>query len=496
VQAASDPTGKDPSGSDATDDPTAPLDPARAEDAPATEVAYPATPSRYRRFAAVGSLAAAAVIVVALLFRGGDDGHEYNLIFENGSQLVAGNEVMIGGVPAGSITDVERTDDNLARVSIHVDQQLHEGTTAAARYTSLIGIANRIISLEPGPNSSPALAEGSTLGLTSTTTPVEIDQLFNTFKPRVRQGLQDVIQGFGNTYAGNGPNANDSYKYFDPALYQTDKFLQEFNSDEAMFERFVVSTSQLVTAVGSRSDELSSSITHAKTAFGSIAGETRSLDRALAALPDAFRQSNTTFVNLRAALDDVDPLVETSKTATKDLAPYLKNDLRPVIRRAVPVFKDFSLVVNRNGDANDANELLRSLPKVRPRTDKSFAQSEDAIADFQPTLNFARAYTPEFLQTLTKLGQITAYYDANGHYARVMPSNLNLFEWNNGTSELDPITPAQQYDSFGPLQLFVRCPGAATQSAPDLSNPFVNPPWPESGLDPTDCTPTDVPPGP
>ena len=491
MQAASDPSGKDPSGTGAASDPEAQLDPARAEAAPAI-----APPSRLRRFAAIGSLIAAVLIVAFLFFSGDDDGHEYSLLFKNGSQLVAGNQIMIGGVPAGEVTEISRTNDNLARVDIRVDQQLHEGTTAAARYTSLTGIANRIISLHPGPNSSPVLPDGTTLGLTSTTTPVEIDSLFNTLKPRVREGLSEVIQGFGTTYAGNGPNANSSYKYFYPALNQTDRFLTELNSDEAMFEEFVVSTSQLVTAVSERSDELSSSISNSRTAFSSIAAETRSLDRALASLPKAFRQSNTTFVNLRAALDDVDPLIDTSKTATTDLAPYLRNSLRPVIRRAVPVFHDFGLVVNRPGDANDANELLRSLPKVRPRADKAFAQSEDAIADFQPTLNFARAYTPEFMQALTKLGQITAYYDANGHYARVMPSNLNLFDWNTITSELDPIPPADQFNPFGPVQLFTRCPGAATQPAPDLSNPFVNPPWPESGLDPTDCTPTDVPPGP
>ena len=42
------------------------------------------------------------------------------------------------------------------------------------------------------------------------------------------------------------------------------------------------------------------------------------------------RQANTTFVNLRAALDDLEPLVNTAKPATKNLAPFLA-ELRPVV---------------------------------------------------------------------------------------------------------------------------------------------------------------------
>ena len=53
------------------------------------------------------------------------------------------------------------------------------------------------------------------------------------------------------------------------------------------------------------------------------------------AFPPALRQANTTFVNLRAALDDLTPLVNDSKPATKDLAPFLRK-LRPVARAIGP----------------------------------------------------------------------------------------------------------------------------------------------------------------
>ena len=99
-------------------------------------------------------------------------------------------------------------------------------------------------------------------------------------------------------------------------------------------------------------------------------------------LPPVFRQANTTFVNLRAALDDLDPLVEAAKPATKNLAPFLA-ELRPVISRAVPVFKNLRLTVARPGAANDSNELLAALPAVQELASNAFPHSEKAIAEVQ-----------------------------------------------------------------------------------------------------------------
>ena len=446
------------------------------------------------RIAALGSLIAAAIIVI-LLVLGGGGGHHYRFLFETAGQLVNGNQVQIGGVVAGSVDKIERTDDNLALVEVTVEQELHKGTTAEIRQTSLSGIANRYVSISPGPNSEPVLEEGETLGLTLTGTPVDLDQVLNTFSPRVRKGLADFIQGNGAVYAGKGKEANRTYKYFAPALNRTEAVFGELNRDKVQFRRFLVSSSQLVTALASRQEELSSSVSNAREAFGAVATHADSLDRGLRALPKTLRQGNTTFVNLRDALDDIDPLVATAKTATKDLAPFLRR-LRPTLRRSVPLFRNLSLTVKRARPANDARELVRALPKLHPRASTAFPSAIDAIQAFQPVLNFARPYMPELMGAVTKLGQITGYYDRNGHYARVSPSGSNFFSWDSLTNMLDPIPPSQQYDDFGPPAVRVLCPGGSTQSAPDSSNPFINPPWPESGLTAADCNPADQPPGP
>jgi phospholipid/cholesterol/gamma-HCH transport system substrate-binding protein len=446
--------------------------------------------------ARIAAIAALVLVVLALAYIvfGGNGNHKYALLFQNASQLVNGNEVLIGGQAVGTVDSIELTDDNLAQVNVTVEQQLHEGTTAIVRATSLSGVANHYVSVSPGPNSNPPLEDGGTLGLADTTTPIDIDQLFNTFPAPVRRGLSDFIKGNAGIYVDRGPEANQTFKYFAPGLNRARTFFGELNSDQRLFERFVVSSSKLVTTIASRGEELSSAIANANAAFGAIASQNVAFSRTLHLLPPVFRQTNTTFVNLRAALDDLDTFVDAAKPATKDLAPFLA-DLRPVLSKAVPVFKNLRLTMRRPGPHNDTGELFAILPTVQERTSTAFPHAEQAIADFQPTLDLFRAYTPDIFNGFGKLGQVFAYYDANGHYARVQPSDLNLFAFDSGTGVLDPIPLSQQYDAFNPPQTFRRCPGGATQPAPDGSNPFVDPPI-AGGAPSSTCDPADVPPGP
>ncbi len=448
------------------------------------------TPARIAVIAAL----AAAVILLAIVFFGGNGGHKYTLVFQNAGQLVPDNQVLIGGSPVGSVDSIDLTDDNLAAIHIEVDQQLHEGTTAVIRATSLSGVANHYVSISPGPNSNPELDDDAELGLASTTTPIDIDQLFNTFPPSVRKGLSNFIKGNATIYAGRGEDANEAFKYFGPALNRTSAFVSELNADQRLLERFIVSSADLATTVAERGEQLSSAIGNANAAFGAIAAQNVAFDQTLQRLPPVMRQSNTTLVNLRAALDDLDPLVETAKPATKNLAPFLA-ELRPVLSKFIPFTRNLRLTVARPGKANDAAELLAALPTVQSRSSSAFPHSADAIAAFQPNLNFARSYTTDLFNAIGKLGTAAGYYDGNGNYVRASASATNIFANEGGT--LNPISKKEQFNFFGPSASVRKpCPGGATQNATDGSSPYVNPPQAGSAVSPSECDPTDVPPGP
>jgi phospholipid/cholesterol/gamma-HCH transport system substrate-binding protein len=441
------------------------------------------------RFVALAALVVAVVIVVLLLFWGGDQGNRYRLLFETGGQIVEGNEVRIGGVAVGSVEGIDLTDSSQAEVTIRTDQPLHEGTSAVIRTTSLSGVANRYISISPGPDSAPELDDSALITQAETVTPVDVDQLFDAFRPRTRRALSKVIQGQAAVYAGRGPEANRTYKFLNPGLSATERLFAELTRDESVFRDFVAETGGLMNAIAARRDDLSSLVTNANQMLGAIASENESLDRTLSALPPTLRQADTTFVNLRATLDDLDPFVAAAKPSTKDLAPFLR-DLRPVAERSVPVFADLGRVVKRPGPANDLADLLRDSPKFEQRTRSAVAPAIDAINDSQANVEFARPYTPDLMAFVTKIAQATAYYDGNGHYARVSLPATGLFSYDSGSGRLTPQPAGDRYDGLDFARSLAPCPGGATQPAPDGSSPFLD----DGNLDGR-CDPADVPPG-
>ena len=441
----------------------------------------PGRASTVARVLAAGALAAGAALAFLALL-GGDPGRQYTLLFETGGQLVAGNEVLVAGQPVGSIDSIDLTDDGQAAVEITVERPLTAGTTAQVRATSLSGIANRYIALQMGPESDEEIPEGSTLSADATTSPVDIDQLFDTFDGRTRRALRNVIAGQAGIYAGDPERSRAAYRYLAPGLQSTQRLLSELTADQRTFSEFLAGGSRVLGAIAERRDDLSELTENANAALSAIARESTSLDRALAALPPAMRQANTTFVNLRGALDDLDPLVATSKTATRDLAPFLR-DLRPVARRSVPVVGDLANTVELPGPANDLTDALRGAPALARAGRAARERGIAAMDASQENLAVTRAYSPDLMGLISKLGQATAYYDADGHYARVLPVT-NVFSYDQATDRLEPIfdQPEDQYDFYtstpGAFSVsgFRRCPGAATQVAADGSNPFVEGP--------------------
>ncbi len=419
-------------------------------------------------------LCCAAIAIATAWLLGGGDSHHYRISFLTGGQLVPGNEVLVAGQRFGLVDQIELTDDRQAEVTISTDEPLRLGTVAAVRLTSLSGVANRYISLQLGPNNAPEIADGALIDGERTTTPVDLDQLFNTLRRPEREALGKIIHGQATVYAGAGEAARGSYKYLGPGLSSTTRLLSELNRDDGALSRFLVEGSQVFGAVGERRRQLTSLISGANQALGAVASQSEALDRSLAILPDLMRQGNTTFVNLRAALDDLDPLVSEAKPATRDLAPFL-DLLRPVARRGVGVFDNLDRLAGRPGPANDLADTFALTTRLADAAEQAVPPTLDALDDSQPLFEFARPYAPDVLGFVAKLGQATAYYDADGHYVRLMPAHSNVFSYNPGTQQLDPTysDPAQQALglSYGRL---ARCPGAASQPAFDGSSPFLD----------------------
>ena len=489
------------------------------------------------RIAAVVALVVAAVALI-LIFSGNGDEYEVTAEFENASQLVNGNEVVIAGEPVGTIKKIELGDDGDALVTFTVEEDyapLKRGTTATIRSFSLSGIANRQIQLTlpaegdskqsyPGGASAAGdeIEDGGTMTQAETVSEVDLDEVFNTLDDRTVRNLKKVIKGFEISYDGVGEQANKGFRYLNPFLSTSSRVFSEINRDERALESLIVDGSKLSGALAERAPDLEQLVGNLNRFQGALANQKESLSEAVAEFPDFMRQANTTFVNLRATLDDVDPLVDASKPVATRLRPFF-SEFRAAAADAVPTVRDLDQLVQRPGPANDLVDLNELQPAVTEAalgsgspecaenpndpedlqsaadddyTQGAFGEQICALRDGRPAVSFLRAYTPELAGWLDDFSH-SGTIDANGGIGRIA-TNFNAFT----VSAPDllpgvlppllgpdgPLSPAQQFAGLYTDQR-QKCPGANERNPGDGSTPFT-----ENGT--LDCDPTQVAPGP
>jgi phospholipid/cholesterol/gamma-HCH transport system substrate-binding protein len=444
------------------------------------------------RGAAIASLVV-AVIAVAVLMFGSSGGETYVLHMQSANQLVTGNSVEVGGLPIGKVTDISLSSDNQANVKIEVTDgdftPLHEGTTAVVRVASLPSVANRYISLTPGPNNAPKIPGGGVIEGDKTTNAVDLDQIFNTLDPSTRKGLQGVLQGFATWYAGQSDNLGQSFKYLGPSLQSFAEVMGELDRDQKAFTVFVINGARTVSAIAQRRDDLANLVTNGNVFARAISQQNASLDQALRFFPLTLQQGSTTFTTLISTLRDLNHLTNVSKPATKNLAPFL-SQFADLFKTMQPDFKDLRYIVRNPGPANDANDILKAMPSLEQLAATNTKNSVAALKQGQDVIDFIRPYAPDFAAWITHFAAVPGYYDADGHYARVLPI-FNAFSWDQSANQLNPLSPDQRGSVItGHGNQF--CPGAGTQPAPDNSNPFLD----DGKLTPADCNPNARPTGP
>jgi phospholipid/cholesterol/gamma-HCH transport system substrate-binding protein len=457
---------------------------------------------RLRNSRTVGRVIAAAAVVlgvalvtVVLLRNGGTDYKVY-AHFQNASQIVEGNLVQVAGTEIGEVSAIKLTDNGEARLTLRITKEgwapLREGTEATIRQASLSGVANRYVDLKLAPDDAPELEEGAAIPASSTTSTVDLDQIFNTFDRKTRDALGGVVRGFADQYRGRGEEANKGWLYLNPSLAASSRLFRELDRDTPLLERFIVSSSKLVTDLAERRDDLAGVVRNLDTTFGAIGRRKTELARSLQLLPQFMRRANTTFVNLRATIDDLEPLVEESKPVTPKLRRLLA-ELRPLTRDARPTLRDLSKLIRRRGADNDLIEATQSLVPVRDiavrnvqrngrEREGALPASTKALQTSTPELGFARPYAVDLTGWFDDFSH-SGVYDALGGESRAAP-HVNAFVVADGL--LQPVPENLRDDVFRAVAATNqrnRCPGAA-----DYGTAFR--PTPDYNCDPTHVLPS------
>jgi ABC-type transporter Mla subunit MlaD len=170
----------------------------------------------------VGAVTVLVVIVAVFLAYNANNGlpfvSTYNLKARvpNANALVKGNEVRIGGSRVGVVKEVKPVQIGNGAIAAELDLSLDKGaepipanSTMIIRPKSPLGL--KYLQIVPG-DSHKGLAAGETIPLSAARPePVDIDQFFDMFDEKTRTAIQRNNAGFGNAFAGRGPQINAAF---------------------------------------------------------------------------------------------------------------------------------------------------------------------------------------------------------------------------------------------------------------------------------------------
>jgi phospholipid/cholesterol/gamma-HCH transport system substrate-binding protein len=177
----------------------------------------------------IGALTVLITVVAVFLAYNANTGlpfvptYELKAQLPNGADLVAGNDVRIGGHRVGAVTELkpvhEASGRTYALIQMKLDkdiQPLPIDTRVLVRARSALGL--KYVELTPG-HSSVGFRPGDTISLASARPlPVEIDEVFNIFDAKTRIGIRRSLEGFGNGLTGRGQDLNEVIQDLPPFL--------------------------------------------------------------------------------------------------------------------------------------------------------------------------------------------------------------------------------------------------------------------------------------
>jgi phospholipid/cholesterol/gamma-HCH transport system substrate-binding protein len=424
------------------------------------------------RVAAVGALVLAVAIVAVLLLSSGSS-YTLRANFQDAGGLVSGDQVLMGPANVGTVNSIALTPNGLAQVTMSLGSSaspVPQGTIARVYENSLSGIANKYVVLEPGPKSAAPIPSGGLIPESDTRSFVSLDQVFDTLDPLTRLGLRNYIRGSAASIQGKALQANQTLRYFAPALSSTSDVTAQLSQDEPTFDALLVQGAQAMQLLASRSQQLTQLIANTNATTGAIASRSQALERALSLFPGALTRSTTTFQGLNSTLDALDPLVAAAKPGFRRLEPFSAS-LRKLVSGSIPTIGRLDALIRNPAGTGDLTTLLRSTPSLAHVAQPTFRHLIQMMNDSQPQLDYLREYAPDVVAALTNVGQTGGYYDANGHYARTQPV-FDAFTV-TGFNQLTPQPPSGRYN--GLQVVHGRCPGSAVQPTPDGSAPWAVP---------------------
>ncbi len=335
----------------------------------------------------VGSITVLIAVVAVFLAYNANSGlpfvPTYNVSVEvpNANSLVPGNEVRIGGVRVGAVTDVTPIAHDDGTVSARFDLTLDQAadpiptdSTVVVRARSALGL--QYLQIDRG-TSDEGYDAGATIPLSAAKPePVEFDDVLSTFDEPTRTAIQANLVEFGNALAGRGLDLNEALGELPRTLQFLEPVARNLGDPDTRLTQFIGALADTAAEVAPVAEEQAQMFVGLDQTFGALANVARPY------IQDTISETPPTLDTGTRALPVIRPFLANSALLFEDLqpgvnaiaanSPAIANALRvgaPVLRDSVAFNKQLAPTAAALRNLNDDTAARAGINRLRETSD-------------------------------------------------------------------------------------------------------------------------------
>ena len=345
----------------------------------------------------VGAVTVLVVVVAVFLSYQANQGlpfvPTYKLSAElpNAATMVPGNEVRIGGIRVGQITAIEPEshDDGTqtAKVDMELNQDLEplpDDSTVVVRSRSALGL--KYLEITRGA-SSQGYEAGSTIPLSAATpSPVEIDEVFNTFDDPTRAAIQANLLEFGTALAGRGEALNAAIGELRPLVERLEPVMRNLASPETGLSGFISGLSAAAAEAAPVAQVQGQLFVDLETTFRAFADVARPfIQETISKSPITEDVTIATLPKIRPFLANTAKLFGELRPGFAAIRPPISRDIAGAIVQGVKALRLAPAFNNQLDPTATALLAFNNNPNVR----QGITSLDSFASDLQPLLAFA-----------------------------------------------------------------------------------------------------------
>ncbi len=368
----------------------------------------------------VGSITVLIAVVAVFLAYNANSGlpfvPTYNISADlpSANSLVPGNEVRIGGVRVGVVSEVTPVSHEDGSVTARFDMTLDEDaqpipvdSEIVIRARSALGL--QYLEINRG-TSDEGYEAGATIPVTSAVPePVEFDDVLSTFDDPTRVAIQANLVEFGNALAGRGLDLNAALGELAETVDYLEPVAKNLSDPDTKLTGFIKALAATAAEVAPVAEEQAQMFANLDTTFGAFANVARpfiqetisesppTLDVGTRALPVI----RPFLVNSAGLFNDLQPGVDAFAATSPAIADALEVGA-PVLRDSVAFNEELGPTAAALRSLNDDNDARAGIDRLR-ETSTVLTPTLRFITPAQTVCNYGAILT-ENLQSLFSQG--------------------------------------------------------------------------------------------